>query len=60
MASYLGAYVTASLVKQTFTEDYPDGLHEPRQGPRQGVLVQDNGDGHIHRVRASSLGGLAG
>ncbi len=43
MANYLDIYVTASLVKKTFTEDYPEGLHAPRQG----VLVKDNGDGTI-------------
>ncbi len=42
-ANMIGKYVTASQVKLTFTKDYPDGLHEPRQG----VLMRNNGDGTI-------------
>lgn len=39
----LGDYVTATLVEKTITEDYPEGLNEPRQG----VFVKDKGDGTI-------------
>lgn len=39
----LGDYVTATLVEKTVTDDYPEGLNEPRQG----VFVKDNGDGTI-------------
>ena len=39
----LGDYVTAALIKKTVTEDYPEGLNEPRQG----VFIKDNGDGTI-------------
>ena len=39
----LGDYVTASLVEKTVTEDYPEGLNEPRQG----VFVKDNEDGTV-------------
>jgi len=39
----IGYYVTACLVQITITEDYPEGLNEPRQG----VFIKDNEDGTI-------------